>query len=204
MNIDAALARNVSRGLRLKDEPTPAAAARPTRQDLPASPALSILLHGPKSLAGRKIGALVTDGTDASLLEALRAQVEGQGALLKLVAPMVGGIEASDGSWVAADEKLDGGPSVLFDAVAILPSAAGAAMLASHPAARDFVADTYAHFKFIGFTEAAGPLLVKAGIAEADRDEGFARLSKPSDVEAFLASCRELRFWQRELSQAKG
>ena len=204
MNIDAALARNVSRGLRLKDEPAPAAAARPTRQDLEASPALSILLHGPKSLAGRKIGALVTDGTDASLLEALRTAVEGQGALLKLVAPMVGGIEASDGSWLAADEKLDGGPSVLFDAVALLPSADGAAMLAKHPAARDFVADAYAHFKFIGYTDAAGPLLAKAGIAEADRDNGFVKLTKPNDVEAFLASCSELRFWQRELSQAKG
>jgi hypothetical protein len=56
--------------------------------------------------------------------------------MLKLVAPEVGGVEASDGTWYEADEKLDGGPSVLFDAVAILPSENGAALLATKPAAR--------------------------------------------------------------------
>ena len=30
---------------------------------------------------------------------------------------MVGGVKASDGSWITADEKIDGGPSVVFDAV---------------------------------------------------------------------------------------
>ncbi len=202
MNIDLPLARNVARGLRLTGETEPASAARPTRQDLAASPALSIILHGPKSLAGRKLGALVTDGSDGPLLKALRKAVEAQGAMLKLVAPQVGGIETSDGSWIEADEKLDGGPSVLFDAVAILPSAAGCAELVKHASARDFVADAFAHFKFVGHSDAAGPLLEKAGIA-AERDAGFLRLESPGDVEAFLAACQKLRYWERELSQAR-
>ena len=83
--------------------------------------------------------------------------------MLKLVAPMVGGIEASDGSFIEADEKIDGGPSVLFDAVVLLPSADGAAMLAREATARDFVADAFAHLKFIGYGAAAEPLLKKAG-----------------------------------------
>jgi hypothetical protein len=39
---------------------------------------------------------------------------------------------------------------VLYDAVVLLLSAAGAQALARNPAARDFVTDTYAHCKFIG------------------------------------------------------
>ena len=38
--------------------------------------------------------------------------------------------------------------------------------------ARDFVADAYAHCKFIGYVDAALPLLGKAGIAIDDLDEG--------------------------------
>ena len=62
----------MAEGLRLKEMPKPATAARPTRQDLTPSPTLSILKNGPKSFAGRKVGALVTDGVDAGLLAALR------------------------------------------------------------------------------------------------------------------------------------
>ena len=197
LNIDEALGRNVATGLRLKKLPEPADAARPTRSDLPASPALSILLNGPRSFAGRKVGALVTDGTDAGVLAALKQAVADEGALLKIVAPMVGGVELSDGSWLEADEKLDGGPSVLFDAVALLPSADGAALLAQQPAARDFVADAFAHRKFIGCAAAAEPLLRRAGVIE-ERDGAFLPLTAAADAEPFIIECRKLRFWQRE------
>ena len=97
---------------------------------------------------------------------------------------------------IEADEKLEGGPSVLFDAVAILPSAEGAARLATLPAARDFVADAFAHRKFIAYVEAALPLLEKAGVAES-LDDGFVPLKAAQDCEGFVARCRKLRFWDR-------
>ena len=71
LNIDDALAEKVATGLRLQQTPARGAAARPTRQDLKPSPALSILKNGPKTFAGRKVGALVTDGVDAKILTAL-------------------------------------------------------------------------------------------------------------------------------------
>jgi catalase len=197
LNIDEELGRKVAKGLRLKELPAPADAARPTRQDLKESPALSIILNGPEAFAGRKVGALVTDGADADILAALRRALEREGAMLKVVAPMVGGIEASDGSFLEADEKIDGGPSVLFDAVALLPSAQGAAMLANEATARDFVAGAFAHLKFIGYGAAAEPLLKKAGVLE-DLDEGMLPLENADDAEAFVAACRKLRFWPRE------
>jgi catalase len=197
LDIDEALGRKVAGGLRLKEMPAPADAAVPTRMDLKASPALSILLNGPESFAGRKVGALVTDGADMAVLGALKAALEKEGAMLKLVAPMVGGVEASDGTWLEADEKIDGGPSVLFDAVALIPSRDGAALLAREASARDFVSDAFAHLKFIAYVAAAEPLLEKAGVL-ADLDEGCLKLGAADDAKAFVAACRKLRFWQRE------
>jgi catalase len=200
LNIDAALAESVAKGLRLKEMPPPAAAARPTRQDLKPSPKLSIIKNGPKSFAGRKVGALVTDGVDATVLAALGKALKAEGATLALVAPEVGGVTDSAGAWHAAAEKLEGGPSVLFDAVAILPSRDGAALLTKLPAARDFVADAAAHRKFVGYAAAAAPLFEKAGVA-GDLDEGFLHLDKPGDCEAFVAACRKLRFWDRAAAE---
>jgi catalase len=195
LNIDAGLAENVAKGLRL-DLPEPAQAARPTRQDLKPSSALSIVRNGPKSFAGRKVGALVTDGVDAKILTALKRAVEAEGAMLVLVAPEVGGVEDSEGAFHAADEKLEGGPSVLFDAVALLPSAAGAAVLATFPAAREFVADATSHRKFVAYVEDAAPLLEKAIGADAI-DAGFVLLKVGKEAATFVAECRKLRFWER-------
>ncbi|WP_165251490.1 catalase [Paludisphaera soli] len=196
LNIDKGLAETVARQIRLKEMPKPADALKPTRQDLPPSKALSIVQNGPKSFAGRKVGALVTDGVDAGVLDALAAALKAEGVTLKLVAPEVGGVKDSAGAWRDAHEKLEGGPSVLFDAVAILPSKDGAALLAGLPAARDFVADAVAHRKFLGYVADAMPLFEKAGVAAA-LDEGFVPLKAAADAQAFVAACRKVRFWDR-------
>ena len=196
LNIDEDLAQTVGDGLRLRPMPQAADAAKPTRTDLDKSPALSILLNGPDSFAGRKLGILITDGVDAKLLKAVqKAFVEG-GAVVKLVAPHVGGVEANDGSWVTADEKIDGGPSVVFDAVAILVSPEGAELLVDESTARDFVADAFAHMKFIGYSEAAAPLMAKAGLPP-EGDDGLVPLNAARDAVAFFDKCADLRLWTR-------
>jgi catalase len=196
LNIDRDLARTVAGKLRIDPLPKAATAAREPLTDLPKSPALSILANPPGTFAGRKLGVLVTDGVDAGLLRGLARAIEREGALLAIVAPSIGGVEASDGSWVEADEKIDGGPSVVFDAVAVLPSADGVGDLVARPEARDFVADAFAHHKFIAYVEAARPLLEKAGIAD-DLDDGTMALKKAPAAAAFVKRCRDLRFWQR-------
>ena len=122
LNIDETLANKVGTGLGLKAMPKPADAAMPTRQDLDPSPKLSIVENGPERFEGRKLGILVTDGTDAAILKALKTALVKAGATFEIIAPKVGGAKASDGSWIEADQMIDGGPSVLYDAVALLPA----------------------------------------------------------------------------------
>ena len=196
LNIDDVLAKKVAEGLRLPTMPEPASAARETRRDLPESPALSILKNAPASFSGRKLGVLVTDGADARLLAALRETAKAAGAMMEIVAPQVGGITASDGSFIEADEQVDGGPSVLFDAVAVLPSEDGMDDLLMKPPARDFVADAFAHCKFIAWVAPARKLFDKAGLPE-QLDEGCFALDGGATPEQFIEACAGLRFWGR-------
>ncbi|GAM02121.1 catalase [Sphingomonas parapaucimobilis] len=193
--IDEGLAATVADGLGL-DLPEPAQAAKPTL-DLPPSAKLSILSNGPKDFKGRKMGILLTDGSSADLFAALTKALEAEGALWEVVAPKIRGVTLDDGTQVAAKQKIDGGPSVLYDAVAVLPSETGVAMLTRDATAKDFVTDAFAHCKFIGHNDAANALFNAAGMME--RDEGFVALAKAKDAKTFVSQCRALRIWSREL-----
>jgi catalase len=197
LNVHDELADTVSKGLRLQSKPKAAIPARQPRTDLKESPALSIMRNGPESFRGRKVGALLSDGVNAELVGALRKALEREGALLEFIAPAVGGVEANDGTWIEASQKIDGGPSVLYDAVALLVSEEGARMLLEDGAARDFISDAYMHAKFIGHVQAAAPLVAKA-LGNDCRDGGFIELDDSKKISAFVQACRQLRFWERE------
>ena len=196
-NVDEDLASEVADGLGLPELPARLTPAREPITDLAPSPALSILRNGPDGFTGRKIGVLVTDGADQSSLSALQAAATEAHVNVELVALRVGGVNVGHGSLLPADQEIDGAPSVLYDAVIILASKEGAALLATLPAARDFATDAYAHCKFIGHTGAAMPLLEACGLSRLI-DDGFINLDD-HPAEEFLARCGELRYWSRQL-----
>ena len=167
----------------------------------PESPALSIIKNGPHSFASRKLGVLVTDGADGSISDAIQAGAKKHGAAVEVVAPHIGGFTDSGGRRVEAGQKIDGRPSVLYDAVVLLLSDEGAMKLAANPRAKDFVSDAFSHYKLIGYTQAARPLLEAAGIAQ-DLDGGCVLLDKPDSVTDFLERCRALRWWDREMKMS--
>ncbi len=197
LNIDEALAKKVADGLGIETMPDPADAAMPTRKDLKPSEKLSIVKNGPKSFKGRKVGVLMTDGADADLFMAVKSAAGDEGAMVEVIAPRVGGVKDSKGNHVKANDKIDGGPSVMYDAVVLLPSAEGAEKLSKDATARDFVSDAFAHCKFIGYSAAAKPLMAAAGIMEM-LDKGCIALDAPDAAKGFIAACRKVRFWERE------
>jgi catalase len=199
-NVHEDLARPVAAGLGLPDLPEPLPPAREPMGDLPASPALSILANGPDSFAGRKVGILITDGADGGKLGQLRSAAEREQVNIELIAPAIGGVDVGTGTRVPAGQKIDGGPSVLYDAVIVLAPKQGASGLAALPAARDFVTDAYAHCKFIGYAGDPGPLFEAAGLSSLI-DDGFVSLDQHSPAE-FISRCAGLRFWPRQTATA--
>ena len=189
-NVDETLAQRVADGLNL---PLPAASEPAVAPiDLEPSPALRIVGKYPDTLKGRKVAVLVADGSDGTVVDAVRAAVEGDGGSIFIVAPKIGGAKLKDGSTLAADGQLAGSPSVLFDAVAVVLSDDGCATLMKEGAAVDFVKDAFGHLKAIGHTPEAQPLLDKAGV---EPDAGVIDLAK--DADGFLAPART-RQWDRE------
>ena len=189
VNVDPDLAKRVAAGLAM-DLPKASKAAVPVK-DLDLSPALRIVEgpRAPQDIKGHAIGILVADGSDAKAVDKLKAAIKKAGAVAKVIAPRIGGAKGADGTLIPADGQLAGTPSVTVDAVALVLSDDGCAALVKEAAAIQFVMDAFGHLKAIGATEAAKPLLDKAGV---EPDEGFTDLGAD-----FLAAAAK-RFWDRE------
>jgi catalase len=190
-----ALKTPVAKGLGIRELPPPTKPAAPIHTELKESAALSILRNGPETFEGRKVGAIITEGVDAKLVKALKDALTKEGATLEFVAPTAGEVEMNDGSMIQVQQRVDGGPSVLYDAVALLVSDVGGQALVNQPAARYFVSDAFAHAKFIAYVDGAVPLLEK--MVGKTLDEGFVSLRGSADVQTFIQACRGLRFWNR-------
>ncbi len=196
-NADEDLAGKVADGLGFLQLPPASPTTVPTNESLAPSPKLSILANGPKDLTGRKFGIVVTDGASATVLTDLTGAIAAEGAVFEIIAPKVGGVTLDDGTLLAAQQKVGGAPSVVYDVVAIVASPDGAAQLAAHPAAKDFLTNAHAHGKFVGWTNLE-PLLQATALA-AEVDAGYVELSG-SNAAAFVRSARALRVWERTLA----
>ncbi|ANB16225.1 catalase [Dokdonella koreensis] len=189
-HVDPDLAKRVASGLALDAiPPAPPAAMKP--QDLPLSPALQVIGKMKATLAGRQVGILVDDGSDAATIKALRKAAEGAGASVKIVAPKIGGATLSNGRKQAVDGQLAGTPSILFDAVAIVLSDTAGKALAKEAAAVDWLRDAFGHLKAIAFDGGARPVLQAAGIA---KDAG---VIDATDSKGFIKAA-QTRQWNRE------
>jgi catalase len=190
--VDEPLAERVSDGLGLEKMPPAPTTSAPVL-DMAPSPALQIIGKMKDTLEGRSVGILISDGSDASVLGAVKEAALAAGATVKIVAPRVGRVKLSDDSILSVDGQLAGTPSVLFDAVAIILSQAGAKALYGEAAAIDFVRDAFGHLKAIGVDAGGGALL------EAARIPGGPGVVQASDAKRFLAAAKT-RAWGREAS----
>ncbi|MDQ4421016.1 catalase [Sphingobium sp. DEHP117] len=188
VNVDPDLAKRVADGLAM-DLPKASKTAADV-QEMEPSPALRII-GGPRertTVEGGKFGVLIADGSDANEVDAVISAIESAGGSALVIAPKIGSVTLSNGKQLKADGQLAGSPSVLFDAVAVLLSDEGCQMLMKEAAAVQFVMDAFGHLKAIGYSEAAKPLLDKAGV---EPDEGIVSPSK-------FAEAAAQRYWARE------
>ena len=192
LNVDTGLAQRVATGLALKKMPAASALAAPVL-DLDLSPALQTIGKMKDTLQGRCVGILLSDGSDGKALAAIQKAVLAAGASVKIVAPKIGGVTLADGTLLAVDGQLAGTPSVLFDAVAVLLSTAGAKALCAEDAATQFVRDAFGHLKAIAIDAGGQALLQHAGVGV---DAGVVAAA---EVAQFITAAKT-RQWGREAS----
>ena len=153
-NVDEDFARRVADGLRLASYPEPSAAGppadhRPRAVACPEHPAQ----RPDRASPGASSGCSSPTARTPPCSQAIRKAATAEGAIVELVAPQVGGVVTSDGELLPAHQKIDGGPSVLYDAVVVMASDEGAALLGGRRRRpRTSSRDAHAHCKFVGYT----------------------------------------------------
>ncbi|TAG82534.1 MAG: catalase [Burkholderiales bacterium] len=189
-NVDSDLAARVAKGLGLKAAPPPAPAAKTPRSVAPSA-ALQTESKDALQAGGRAVAILIDTNTDAKQLNSLKAKLSAAGVKVKLIAPSVHGIKLHDGTEAAVDGQLDGNPSCLFDAVALVLAADAAKALAKNACAVDFVRDAFGHLKAIAASQGAETLLTVAGVATDTH------IVNATDAKSFVALVAS-RAWARE------
>jgi catalase len=196
-NIDTTLAKAVGNGLGLKNTPLPAKSLIPTNMKLKKSPALSMLSNPNTTFQGRKFGVFVTDGADAKLLTKLKSICKKEIIDIEFIAPTISGVKLNDGTHQDVQQKIEGAPSVLYDAVILLPNEKSIKNLEKNYALREFISDAFLHMKYIGYAESALPLFQNINLEKLDA--GFVCFKKLNQIDQFIEMCHSLRFWDRIL-----
>jgi len=153
----------------------------------------------------RKIAFLCADGVSEASLTNLKDALEGEGAVVKIVAPHAGYINTDAGNKLKAEFTFFNSSSVLFDAV-FVPAGNNIALLEKNDNVIEFINDAYRHCKVIGAAAGAKGLLAKTIIGNKLSDEGDAALpgviiDNNSDMEfadEFISQVGLHRVWERE------
>ena len=198
LNVHEDLATGVADGLGMP-LPEPATPAMAPRTDLPPSDALSILKNGPDSFAGRKIGVLVTDGTDAAVLKAVRTAVDrrGRGAGDDRTRRRRGHPQRRLGAAGRPDDRRRSVGAVRRGGAAALCQGGGRAWRPAAPP-RTSSATPSRTTSSSATPPPRQPLLEAAGVA-ALLDDGCIKLTKASRGQVREDGARALRYWERDV-----
>ncbi|WP_296243339.1 MULTISPECIES: catalase [unclassified Psychrobacter] len=189
MNIDEDLANRVATalGMKLPEAIEPAAPV----QDLPTSKPLQTIGRTPKSLKARMIGILVAEGSKHSEIQKFEEAAMAQGARVKIVAPNKE-VTLDDGIIIQADERVAGGPSVMFDAVVSIIMPDQAKKLAKDSSTLDWFNDAYVHCKAIAYCGATDEFILSKLPIEKDTF-----VTPLAELESFIENAKS-RLWERE------
>ncbi len=189
IHIDEDLANRVATALGM-ELPEPADAAAPV-VDMATSDPLQTIGRTPKMLNGRLVGILVAKGSKHEEIQKFEEAVKAEGGMVKIVAPNKE-VELDDGTRIQADERLAGGPSVLFDAVVSIIMPEQAKKLAEDSSALDWFNDAYAHCKAISYCGATDEFILSK--LPIEKDEFVTPLA---ELDSFIDNAKS-RLWERE------
>jgi catalase len=177
-----------------------------------ASAALSLENQPHTSIATRKVAMLVADGFDSASAQIVRAALVARGAIVEVIAPVLGMITAQAGPSLEADKTFKTGASVFYDAVVVPGGETSVTVLEGDGDAVHFLQEAYKHGKSIAALGEAIDLLVLAELGEATlaSDEGAtgvvsdlgvvtvrAPAAAPELADAFALAIAMHRHWGR-------
>lgn len=165
------------------------------QQEVQQSPALSMANSVNGSIATRCIAVLVANGVDSNSLNMLAKKLAAKGAKYKLIAPMLGPVQATGGKTYEPQETLFNSASVFFDAVYVPGGSGSIDALLQEPDAIHFINEQFRHCKAIGYDKDAAALIEQTYCKEGPGVVGAGKMDE------FLKAVGQHRFWEREPSR---
>jgi catalase len=176
-----------------------------------AAPTLSLENQPKPGIATRKIAMLVADGFDGATAETVRAALVKRGAIVEVIAPVLGPATPDAGSPLEADKTYQTAASIFYDAVFVPGGAASAAALRQIGNAVHFLREAFKHHKAIAATGDAVDLLAHADLGAAmlagskggqvSEEHGLVTVRDAGGVaalaDAFVDAIAKHRHWDR-------
>ena len=180
---------------------------------VPQSPALSQLSLPGRSISGRQVAVLLSDGFLMAEVESIAEKLQAQGVVPVYVSTRLGPIQGEGGGAVLATKTFQTVGSVLFDAVFVPGGAASIAALRGGAAAMQFLREAHGHYKPLAATGEGVDLLLEA-IGEAVRQQPASAEGSPTSgvitgghedvAQEFVSAIGKHRFWDRDVTQQMG
>jgi catalase len=208
VNVSKQLAADLAKDLGIElPEAMPRAAKKAAKPEVASSPALSLMARpGEGGIATRKIAILLADGVDADSITGLIEELDGAGAVVRLLSSRLGTVRAEDGEPLEVDATLENSPAVLFDAMVLPGGSEAVAALSRDGRSLEFLKDQYRHCKTILALGESSKMLAKAGISvtlpSGAADPGLLvedQNGGPPDAKAFIAAIGRHRHVERDL-----
>ncbi len=125
---------------------------KPVKLSVQTSDALSMIKNktNSKTIESRLVAFLCSDGVNAQSVNKMKAALEKEGAMAKIIGTNATAILGEDGQEIKVDHNLITASSVLFDAVFIPAGKGSVEMLQKEDKVIEFLNDAYKHCKVIG------------------------------------------------------
>jgi len=179
------------------------------QSQLKSSHALSMANTKKDSIKTRKIAFLVADGVNATSVIALQDALTDAGAVVEIIAPKLGIVDAEDNTIVPIKQSFLTAASVFYDAVYVPGGINSVATLEKTPEAIHFLNEAYKHCKAIAADSQATQVLQATYFSgkinttnQLDTDEGIVISDDINElIPDFIYAIAQHRFWEREIDR---
>ena len=177
------------------------------KSSIQKSDALSMIKNKTNSatIESRVVAFLCSDGVDSQSINTMKAALEKEGAVVKIIGTNATAIAGSDTKKIKVDHNLLTVSSVLFDAVFIPAGKASAEALSNEEKAIEFLNDAYKHCKAIAAEREGITLLNHTNFIlklsdENSKENGVLTSEDPKSnlPQDFIETMGNHRVWKRE------
>lgn len=191
LNIDTQLAKNVSNLLGLTPLPPSASIFCAEKKNQARAPSLSILLNTPNTFKDRKLGVILTEKSNFSLVAHLEKMIKKEGGQLEIIAPKI--LDFKTKKKFKPQQSFETAVSASYDAIAIMAKPKD---LLKYDKVKlfTFLRESFHQCKWIAYTP---ELITIFKELKLKPDEGMLALKNVDACRTFIKLCRKLRYWER-------